>query len=69
MVIDAIEVARRLRGETLNSLRSQSDPEPQFTSARDGERLAEIGAVLSIGTGKDCHDDTLPETVERLLQA
>jgi len=54
MVLDGIEVARWLRGETLSSLRSQSDTEHQFTSARNGERLAVIGAVLSIGTGEDC---------------
>jgi putative transposase len=35
----------------------------QFTSVRYGERLAEIGAVPSIGTVGDSYDNALAETV------
>lgn len=45
MVLDAIEMARRLRGNTLAGLRCHSDAGSQSTSIRYRERLAEIGAV------------------------
>lgn len=35
----------------------------QYTSIRYGERLAEIGAVPSIGTVADSYDNALAETV------
>jgi putative transposase len=50
MVLDAIEMARWPRGNTLAGLRCHSGAGSQFTSIRYGERLAEIGAVPSIGT-------------------
>ena len=54
MVLDAIEMARWSRGKMLAGLRCHSDAGSQFTSIRYGERLAEIGAVPSIGTVGDC---------------
>jgi hypothetical protein len=36
----------------------------QFTSIRYGERLAEIGAVPSIGTVSDSFDNALAETAD-----
>ena len=51
MVLDAIEMARWSRGTRFAGLRCHSDAGSQFTSNRYGERLAEIGAVPSIGTG------------------
>jgi putative transposase len=56
MVLDAIEMARWSRGNTLPGLISHSDAGSQFTSIRYGERLAEIGAVPSIGTVGDSYD-------------
>ncbi|EUA17562.1 integrase core domain protein [Mycobacterium xenopi 4042] len=50
MVLDALEMARWSRGNMLPGLRCHSDAGSQFTSIRYGERLAEIGAVPSIGT-------------------
>ncbi len=50
MVLDAIEMARWSRGNTLPGLTCHSDAGSQFTSVRYGERLAEIGAVPSIGS-------------------
>jgi putative transposase len=63
MVLDAIEMARWSRGTNLAGLRCHSDAGSQFTSIRYGERLAEIGAVPSIGSVGDSYDNALAETV------
>jgi putative transposase len=63
MVRDAIEMARWDRGLHHSGLRCHSDAGSQFTSIRYGERLAEIGAVPSIGTVGDSFDNALAETV------
>jgi transposase InsO family protein len=63
MVLDAIEMARHHRGHHHHDLRCHSDAGSQFTSIRYGERLAEIGAVPSIGTVGDSYDNALAETV------
>jgi putative transposase len=63
MVLDAIEMARWSRGNILPGLISHSDAGSQFTSIRYGERLAEIGAVPSIGSIGDSFDNALAETV------
>src|SRR3546814_1866622 len=68
MVLDAIEMARWSRGNTLPGLTCHSDAGSQFTSIRYGERLAEIGALPSIGSIGDSFDNALAETGERLLQ-
>jgi len=69
MVLDAIEMARWSRGNTLPDLRCHSDAGSQFTSIRYGERLAEIGAVPSIGTVGDSYDNALAETVNGYYKA
>ena len=69
MVLDAIEMARWSRGITLPHLRCHSDAGSQFTSIRYGERLAEIGAVPSIGTVGDSYDNALAETVNGYYKA
>ena len=69
MVLDAIEMARWSRGTQLDGLRCHSDAGSQFTSIRYGERLAEIGAVPSIGTVGDCFDNALAETVNGYYKA
>ena len=63
MVLDALEMARWSRGTNLEGLRCHSDAGSQFTSIRYGERLAEIGAVPSIGSVGDSFDNALAETV------
>ncbi len=68
MVLDAIEVARWNRGAHIAGLRCHSDAGSQFTSIRYGERLAEIGAVPSIGTVGDSYDNALAETVNGLFK-
>lgn len=69
MVLDAIEMARWSRGTQLTGLRCHSDAGSQFTSLRYGERLAEIGAVPSIGTVGDSFDNALAETVNGYFKA
>ena len=69
MVLDAIEMARWSRGARLDGLRCHSDAGSQFTSIRYGERLAEIGAVPSIGTVADSYDNALAETVNGYYKA
>ena len=68
MVSDAIEMARWNRGAHIAGLRCHSDAGSQFTSIRYGERLAEIGAVPSIGTVGDSYDNALAETVNGLFK-
>ena len=63
MVLDALEMARWSRGARLAGLVAHSDAGSQFTSVRYGERLAEIGALPSIGTVGDSFDNALAETV------
>lgn len=69
MVLDAIEMARWSRGKLLPHLVCHSDAGSQFTSIRYGERLAEIGAVPSIGTVGDSFDNALAETVNGYYKA
>ena len=52
----------------LDGLRCHSDAGSQFTSVRYGERLAEIGAVPSIGSVGDSYDNALAETVNGLYK-
>jgi putative transposase len=69
MVLDAIEMARWNRGLHHPGLRCHSDAGSQFTSIRYGERLAEIGAVPSIGSVGDSYDNALAETVNGYYKA
>ncbi len=68
MVLDALEMARWARGVWLEGLRCHSDAGSQFTSVRYGERLAELGAVPSIGSVGDSYDNALAETVNGLYK-
>jgi putative transposase len=63
MVLDALEMARWSRGTELEGLRCHSDAGSQFTSVRYGERLAELGAMPSIGSVGDSFDNALAESV------
>jgi putative transposase len=63
MVLDALEMARRARGNRrLVGLVTHADAGSQFTSVRFTERLDEIGAKPSIGTVADSYDNALAET-------
>ena len=68
MVLDALEMARWSRGTRLEGLVCHSDAGSQFTSIRYGERLAELGALPSIGSVGDSYDNALAETVNGLFK-
>jgi len=69
MVLDALEMARRSRGNRrLVGLVAHSDAGSQFTSVRFTERLDEIGARPSIGTVADSFDNALAETTNGLYK-
>ncbi len=63
MVVDALDMAAWSRGTRLEGLRCHSDAGSQFTSVVYGERLAELGAVPSIGSVGDSYDNALAESV------
>ncbi|MFP4635934.1 MAG: IS3 family transposase [Nitriliruptoraceae bacterium] len=69
MVLDALEMARWSRGTQLEGLVCHSDAGSQFTSLRYGERLAEIGALPSIGSVGDSYDNALAEAVNSLYKS
>jgi putative transposase len=68
MVLDAVDMACWSRGARIAGLRCHSDAGSQFTSVRWGERLAELGAVPSIGSVGDSYDNALAETVNGLYK-
>jgi len=68
MVLDALEMARQSRGTRLEGLIAHSEAGSQYTSIRYGERLAEIGAVPSIGSIGDSYDNALAEAVNNLYK-
>jgi putative transposase len=70
MVLDALEMARRSRGNRcFVGLVAHADAGSQFTSVRFTERLDEIGARPSIGTVADSYDNALAETTNGLYKA
>ena len=69
MVLDALEMERWSRGTRLEGLVAHSDAGSQYTSIRYGERLAEIGAVPSIGSVGDSFDNALAESTNSLYKA
>lgn len=69
MILEALDMAARQRGgRRLAGLVTHSDAGSQFTSLRYTERLAEIGAVPSVGTVADSYDNALAETVNGLYK-
>ena len=69
MVLDALEMARWSRATTLEGLVAHSDAGAQFTSIRYGERLAELGALPSIGSVGDSYENALAEATNSLYKA
>ena len=67
-VLDALEMARWTRDTVLEGLVCHSDAGSQFTSIRYGERLAELGALPSIGSVGDSYDNALAETTIGLFK-
>src|SRR5688500_12833568 len=68
MVLDALEMARWARGTRVEGLVAHSDAGSQFTSIRYGERLADLGALPSIGSVGDSFDNALAEAINGLYK-
>ena len=70
LVMDALEMAIWSRGgEDLSGLVHHSDRGVQYLSIRYTERLAEVGAITSVGSKGDSYDNALAETVNGLFKA
>ncbi|GAB4100827.1 IS3 family transposase [Sinomonas halotolerans] len=70
--LDALEMALWVRdraGEDVTGVIQHSDAGSQYTALRYTERLAQVGAVASIGTVGDSYDNALAETVVGLYKA
>jgi transposase InsO family protein len=63
LALDALEMALWARGKNANGLVHHSDRGSQYLSIRYTERLAEAGAVASVGSKGDSYDNALAETI------
>lgn len=72
LALDASEMAtwtrKRDPNSNLSALVHQSDRGRRCLSIRYSERLAEEGAVASVGSRGDSYDDALAETVDGLFK-
>ncbi len=69
--LDALEMAlwvRERAGQDVAGVIQHSDAGVQYTSIRYSERLADVGAIASIGTVGDSYDNALAETVVGLYK-
>lgn len=69
--LDALEMAlwvRERAGEPVDGLIHHSDAGSQYTAIRYAERLADAGAIASIGTVGDSYDNALAESVVGLYK-
>ena len=70
LALDALEMAIWNReGHDLSHLVHHSDRGSQYLALRYTERLAEAGAVASVGSRGDSYDNALAETVNGLFKA
>jgi putative transposase len=70
LALDALEFALWTRaGQSLAGLIHHSDRGVQYLSVRYIERLAEVGAIGSVGARGDSYDNALAETVNGLYKA
>jgi len=72
LALDALEQAiwaRSERGQRLDELVHHSDRGVQYLAIRYTERLAETGAVNSVGSKGDSYDNALAETIIGLYKA
>jgi putative transposase len=72
LALDALEQAiwaRSAAGDDLSELIHHSDRGVQYLSIRYTERLAETGAVNSVGSKGDSYDNALAETINGLYKA
>jgi putative transposase len=63
LALDALEMAIWRRQAQLEGLVHHSDRASQYLSIRYTERLAEAGAVTSVGSRGDSYDNALAETI------
>jgi putative transposase len=63
LALDALEMALWARGKNADGLVHHSDRGSQYLSIRYSERLAEAGAVASVGSRGDSYDNALAETI------
>jgi transposase InsO family protein len=63
LALDALEMAIWSRKGDLDGLVHHSDRGSQYLSIRYTERLAEAGAVTSVGSRGDSYDNALAETI------
>jgi len=63
LALDALEMALWQRGGDVDGLVHHSDRGVQYLSIRYTERLAEAGAVTSVGSRGDSYDNALAETI------
>ena len=68
LALDALEMALWARGKSSDGLVHHSDRGSQYLSIRYTERLAEAGAVASVGSRGDSYDNALAESDQRALQ-
>ncbi|NYI40405.1 putative transposase [Demequina lutea] len=69
--LDALEMAlwvRERAGQDVAGVIQHSDAGAQYTALRYSERLADVGAIASIGTVGDSYDNALAETVVGLYK-
>ena len=70
LALDALEMALwRRRGQRLDGLVHHSDRGVQYLAIRYTERLAEAGAVASVGSRGDSYDNALAESFNGLYKA
>lgn len=62
LALDALEMAMWLRHDRLDGLVHHSDRGSQYLAIRYSERLAEAGAVASVGSRGDSYDNALAES-------
>lgn len=63
LALDALEMALWARGKNADGLVHHSDRGSQYLSIRYSGRLAEAGAVASVGSRGDSYDNALAETI------
>ena len=68
LALDALEMALWARGKNAEGLVHHSDRGCQYLSIRYTERLAEAGAVASVGSRGDSYDNALAETINGLYK-
>ena len=72
LALDALEMAfwtRQRAGQDVAGLRHHSDKGVQYVAVRYTQRLAEAGAVASVGSTGDSYDNALAEAFNSLFKA